>query len=200
LWFLLLTATARAAAPVYDSPEGGFTMLLPHEWEIIPQVMEEYPIIYAPGEEGKGPYVVVTEVDGGTDLFALGDATVKELLRDPLYQLSVRDAFHTADGRVGLKYVLQTPMGHTMYRQVFYFVEGPGQRRFCFMATMSDAEWKKADTDLDNMMKTYHLRAGVTPPTTTGSDNPLAAGDDAQTPATGAAKPAAQLPARVAGK
>jgi hypothetical protein len=198
---LLLTATVRAAAPVYDSPKGGFTLLLPHDWEIIPQVIEEYPVVYAPGEEGHGPYVVITEVDGGTDLFALGDATVKELLRDPLYQLSVRDAFHTADGRIGLKYVVQTPMGQTMYRQVFYFVEGPGERRFCFMATMSDVEWKKCDTDLDNMMKTYHLRAGAPPPVTAASsDNPAPVDDDGTKAPAGSTKTAAQPPERVAGK
>jgi hypothetical protein len=197
---VLLTATARAAGPVYDSVQGGFTFQAPKGWTIYKQPVEEYPALFGPDDEdGPSPYVVITEVDGQPDLFALGDATMKELLKDKLYQLSKRDAFHTADDRVGLKYVLITPMPNSVYRQIFYFVEGPGDRRFCFLATVPEASWQKYDVFMDNMMKSYHLRAGVTPPSNPGDAEAMIAPPTVSN-TTAAAMPPVHLPTRVAGK
>jgi len=171
---LAATAAAHAAGPVYDSPEGGFAFVAPKSWQIVKQPVEQYPVLFGPADDSNSPYVVISEVRAEGDLFALGDATLKEMLKDPSNELSLRDAFHTADGRVGIKYVLKATMPNTEYRQVFYFVEGPGTRQFCFMATMPDASWKKYDMDLDNMMKTYHLRPGTAPPVNFDEPPPLA--------------------------
>ncbi len=165
LWVFCLTATAHAAAVYYDSPQGGFSFKAPAGWQIVKQPVEVYPVLFGPSDDDKSPYVVITEVHDQPDLFALGDLTLKEILKDNLNQLSVRDAFHTADDRVGIKYVIKTTMPNTEYRQVLYFVEGPGNRRFCIMATMPEAGWTKYDEPLDNMMKTFHLNPGTTPPT-----------------------------------
>ena len=202
LWMLMLTATAHAAAPVYDSPEGGFAFVAPKTWRIVKQPVETYPVLFGPEDDKDAPYVVITEVRGESDLFTLGDATLKEMLKDPSNSLSLRDAFHTADDRVGIKYVITATMPNAEYRQVFYFVEGPGTRQFCFMATMPDASWKKYDSDLDNMMKTFHLRPGAAPTVTPQEPAQPA------TPATGmksasnpvATNAASQPPKRVTGK
>jgi hypothetical protein len=220
-WVFCLTATAHGAAVLYDSPQGGFAFKAPAGWQIVKQPVEQYPVLFGPKDDPDGPYVVITEVRGApdTDLFALGDGTLKEILKDSLYQLSIRDAFHTADGRIGIKYVLTTPMPNTSYRQVFYFVEGPGDRRFCFMATLPEAGWKNYAEPLDNMLKTYRLREGTAAPTVLADASPAAGSEmpaapkaaagnstavaaNATASATGnttVAKPA-QLPARVAGK
>jgi hypothetical protein len=165
LGIICLTATAHAAAVYYDSPPGGFTFKVPAGWQIVKQPVEQYPVLFGPDDDENSPYVVITEVHGEPDLFALGDLTLKEMLKDSLNQLSVRDAFHTADDRIGIKYVIKTTMPNSDYRQVLYFVEGPGDRRFCFMATMPEAGWTKYDGPLDNMVKTFHLRAGTPLPT-----------------------------------
>ncbi len=205
LWILAATATAHAAAPVYDSPEGGFAFLAPKTWRIVKQPVEQYPVLFGPEDDNDSPYVVITEVRGETDLFTLGDATLKEMLKDPSNTLSLRDAFHTADDRVGIKYVITATMPNAEYRQVFYFVEGPGTRQFCFMATMQDASWKKYDMDLDNMMKTFHLRPGAAPPVTPQEPaqpaKPPVAGLAKNAPSSGtAAANTSQLPKRVSGK
>ncbi len=179
---MALPALALAAPIPYDSPVGGFAFQVPDGWGIARDTREIYPIVMGPKDDDRAPYVVITEMKGQGDLLALGDATVKESLKDPYISLSVRDSFHTADQRLAFKYVLLTTEASQPYRQLFYFVDGPGARRFVFMVTVSEAGWKRYGQDLDNMMKSFHQRPGaatVTPPslTLTPGNLPTSAGN-----------------------
>jgi hypothetical protein len=161
---ILAMPLARAVSTVYDCPVGGFAFKVPAGWVIKQERIEEFPSVFGPEDDDRAPYLVITEVQGGEDMFTLGDGTVKEMLKDPMNHLSARDSFYTADQRIGLKYVFTTVASNGPYRQVFYIVEGPGDRRFAFLATVPEAGWEKYQPFLDNIMKTYHQRAGAPPP------------------------------------
>lgn len=172
-WLLLSMGTVRAAPALYDSPSGGFAFTPPAGWEFKSEADEPFPTLSGPADNLYTPYVVIKALHGEKDLFDLGDATIKEMLKNSRYVLNIRDAFETADRQFGLKFVLTvsvpspteaaatSPVTPTSYRQAYYFVEGPPGTIYAFLATVAEPGWKKSEPLLDEMMKSYHLRLMV---------------------------------------
>jgi len=169
LWLIVSAGVAHAATALYDSPAGGFAFTPPTGWAIKTEAGEPFPTISGPAEQFYSPYVVVKAVHDQKDLFDLGDATIKEMLKDLRYALNIRDAFETADKQFGLKFVLtvktpSAPGGNAettptlSYRQAYYFVEGPPGTIYAILATVAEPGWKKCEPLLDEMMKSYHRR------------------------------------------
>jgi len=167
LGLVLCIGSAHAALPIYDSPEGGFAFTPPAGWETKKEADQQFPTVSGPADDLKAPYVVIKEVRNAKDIFALGDATVKQMLKSLSYQLSSRDAFQTADKAFGIKYVLTVTTTPTNgkppepYRQAYYFVEGPPGIIYAFLATVPETGWEKYNQPLDLMIRTYHLRPVV---------------------------------------
>ena len=171
---------ARAAAPLYDSPAGGFAFTPPAGWEIKAESDEPFPTLSGPANDSGAPYVVIQAIRDQRDVFDLGDSTIKEMLKNPRYTLNLRDAFQTADKKFGLKFVFSvtvadSPTGPAasatpsatppvaasapaIYRQAYYLVAGPPGMIYAILVTAPDTGWKKYEPALDEMAKSYHLR------------------------------------------
>jgi hypothetical protein len=179
VWLCLSFAAAHGAVTLYDSPEGGFTLIPPTGWMIKQEAGETYPTLSGPADDLRAPYIVIKEVKGEKDIYSLGDATMKEMLKDPRYQMSVRDAFQTSDQAFGLKYVLTvsapSSTGGAPYRQIYYFVDGPPGRIFAILATVPETGWKLYGPVIDTMVKTYHLYPIPSPPPPPSSSTPTLA-------------------------
>jgi len=181
-WLCLSFVVVHAAdTPLYDSNDGGFSLIPPTGWVIKQEAGETYPTLSGPAADLRAPYVVIKEVKGEKDIYSLGDATMKEMIKDKRYQLSVRDAFQTADQEFGLKYVLTvsapSTTGGAPYRQIYYFVNGPPGRIFAILATVPETGWKLYGPVIDAMVKTYHLHpVAVQPPPPPASTPTLAPG------------------------
>jgi hypothetical protein len=169
----------HAADMLYDTPSGGFTLIPPPGWVIKEEAGEAFPTLSGPPDDVRAPYVVIKEVTGEKDIYSLGDATMKEMLKDKRYQLNVRDAFETADQQFGLKYALTIiapdAAGGAPYRQVYYFVDGPPGRIFAILATVPEAGWKLYAPVLDTMIRTYHLHPIPAPPPPPSASTPTLA-------------------------
>jgi hypothetical protein len=190
LGLLWSAGVAHAAAALYDSPTGGFAFTPPAGWEIKQEAGEPFPTLSGPVTDLRSPYVVIKALHDQKDLFDLGDATVKEMLKDLRYSLNIRDAFETSDQEFGLKFVLSVKMPDPLaanpasavtiiYRQAYYFVQGPSGTIYAVLATVPDAGWKKSEPLLDEMMKSYHLRPVVVAPGAKGA--PAVKGEPAAT-------------------
>ncbi len=175
LWLLWSAGIAHATAALYDSPAGGFAFTPPAGWEIKQETGKPFPTLSGPVTDLRSPYVVIKALHDQKDLFDLGDATIKEMLKDLRYSLNVRDAFETSDQEFGLKFVLSVKMPDPLaanaasavtiiYRQAYYFVQGPPGTIYAILATVPDPGWKKCEPLLDEMMKSYHLRPVVVAP------------------------------------
>jgi len=179
LCFCLVVLHAADAPPLYDSADGGFSLIPPAGWVIKQEVGEAFPTLSGPANDLRSPYVVIKEVKGEKDIYALGDATLKEMLKDKRYQLSGRDAFETADQAFGLKYVLTVAapptIGGQPYRQIYYFVDGPPGRIFAILATIPETGWKLYGPVVDTMVRTYHLHPITPPPPPPSSSTPTLA-------------------------
>jgi hypothetical protein len=106
--------TARAAVTLYDTPTGGFSLVPPAGWMIKQEAGEEYPTLSGPADDLTAPYVVVKEVKGEKDLYSLGDATLKEMLKDAraeLFQIRTHDGPIARDWLDKVRKILQTPEG-----------------------------------------------------------------------------------------
>jgi hypothetical protein len=185
LWLIFSAGVAHAASPLYDCPAGGFALTPPVGWEIKQEAGEPFPTLSGPAEDLRSPYVVIKAVHDQKDLFDLGDATIKEMLKDSHYALDLRDAFETADQQFGLKFVLSVSVSMppvallataantpVTYRQAYYFVAGPPGTIYGILATVPEAGWKKYEPLLDEMMKSYHLRPVVAAPSAKAAPAP----------------------------
>ncbi|HTB63274.1 MAG TPA: hypothetical protein VK737_06760 [Opitutales bacterium] len=186
LALIFFAGVAHAASAIYDSPAGGFAFTPPAGWAIKSEKGEVFPTLYGPADDLSAPYVVIQAIHDPRDLFDLGDATIKAMLKDPHYTKNGTDGFATADKQFGMKCVLSVTVPQTavapspasttaaanrtaiiqlppptIYRQVYYFVPGPAGTIYAFLATVPDAGWKKYEPLLDVMMQSYHLRPVV---------------------------------------
>jgi len=178
---------AHASAAQYESPDGAFAFIPPAGWDIKKEADEPFPALSGPRDDDRAPYVVIN-VTKGDDIFVLGDATVKEMLKEQRYQLNLRDSFQTADDKFGVKYVLAVK-APAPYRQVYYFVEGPPGKIYAFLVTVPESGWTAYQPLLDAMMRTFHLRpVAATPAKNTA--NPAVAPAAATTPASTDSTPA----------
>jgi hypothetical protein len=189
LALIFFAGVAPAAPAIYDSPAGGFAFTPPPGWTIKAEKGEAFPTLSGPADDLSAPYVVIQAIHDSRDLFDLGDATIKAMLKDPHYTKNGTDAFATADKQFGMKCVLSVtvpqaekaassataplpappavvspgqPAPTTIYRQAYYFVPGPAGTIYAFLATVPDAGWKKYEPLLDVMMQSYYLRPVVT--------------------------------------
>ncbi|HVU38236.1 MAG TPA: hypothetical protein VHC95_07875, partial [Opitutales bacterium] len=119
---------ARAAAPVYDCPEGGFAFEQPPGWTTAKEKDEALPTLSGPKADLRAPYVVIHAVKDARDLFTFADAAMKEKLKNFHFQLTRRDAFQTADKDFGVKFVFtfnatgDKPDEVMTYKQAYYLV------------------------------------------------------------------------------
>jgi hypothetical protein len=176
LWLILSVGAVHAAPALYDCPAGGFAFTAPAGWEIKTESGEPFPTLSGPVEDLNSPYVVIKAIHDKADIFDLGDATIKEMLKDLRYSVNVRDAFETADREFGMKVVFSvtetsrsgavatTNATPAPYRQAYYFVNGPPGTVYAVLATVAEPGWKKSEHLLDEMMKSYHLRPVVAGP------------------------------------
>lgn len=167
-WLVVgLGAAQAAAAPLYDSPEGGFAFEPPKGWEIKKEAAEAFPTLSGPKDDLRAPYVVIEAVHDKRDLFTFGDAAMKEKLKDEQFQLGRRDAFQTDDKQFAVKFTFTfstkdpSTGSALVYKQAYYLVPGPPGIIYAFLATVPEAGWTRYEAALDDMMKSYHLRPVV---------------------------------------
>ncbi len=173
------TPVPRASLlPVYATPDA--TFVPPPGWTTKSEPGEQFPTISGPADDPGAPYIAVKAIHDAKDPFALGDATIKVLSRNPGFQLNQRDAFRTADKQFGLKFVVSVsmekavaPEGGTAtpsapvpytgapppvtYRQAYYLIQGPPGIVYVLLATVPEGGWKKFERMLDEMAESWRL-------------------------------------------
>jgi len=166
------------AQPAYVIPDATFTP--PTGWTTKNEPGEPFPSLFGPAGDPGSPYVVIKAIRDSKDPFALGDATIKVLTKNPGFQLNLRDAFQTADEQFGLKFVLAVSMDKAAsgpagsgtsapaptpasslstatYRQAYYLIQGPPGTVYVILATVPEAGWSKYGRILDEMAESWRL-------------------------------------------